>query len=90
MDFSVCINIYKIAIDFSIYFKGSDAEKPDFHELSTFQPIDLSVLGYIELGRYSPLWMHAMGKIDIQNWTPIVHDSKCNYKVIIHCLVGIS
>ena len=61
--------------------KGPDAEKPDFHELSKFQPIDLSVLGYIELGRYSPLWMHAMGKIDIQNWTPIVHDSKCKYEV---------
>lgn len=64
----------------SLYHQGSDAEKPDFHELSTFEPIDLSMLGYIELGRYSPLWMHAMGKIDIQNWTPIVHDSKCKYE----------
>jgi len=64
----------------SLYPQGPDAEKPDFHELSKFQPIDLSVLGYIELGRYSPLWMHAMGKIDIQNWTPIVHDSKCKYE----------
>jgi len=64
----------------SLYPQGSDAEKADFHVRGKFQPIDLSLLGYIELGRYSPLWMHAMGKIDLRDRTPIVHDSKCNYE----------
>merc|ERR1712038_1432468 len=63
-----------------LYPQGPDAEKPNFHDLSTFQPINLTKLGYIDLEMYSPIWLHAMGKIDIQNWNPIVHDSKCNYE----------
>jgi len=64
----------------SLYPQGPEAEKPNFHDLSTFQPINLTKLGYIDLEMYSPIWLHAMGKIDIQNWNPIVHDSKCNYE----------
>ncbi len=52
----------------SLYPRGVGAvpgeDEPDFHELSSFGEIDLTVLGYVEDGEHSEIWRHALGKSD--------------------------
>ncbi len=52
----------------SLYPQGDGASQPDYHHLSTFQHINLTVLGYLEMKTYSPIWRHALGKYDKTFW----------------------